>query len=133
MSIERINPDELHRPPGYHHVTLASPGRLAFLAGQCPVRPDGSVPDENDMDEQVRVTVGNCMIALSAAGAVPSDVVRAVIYVVSSDYEVLSRVWSELMNSELREAFSSASTLLGVACLGFPRQRVEIDLTAALP
>ena len=133
MSIERINPDALHRPPGYHHVTIATANRLAFLAGQCPVRQDGSVPDQNDLDEQVRVTVGNCMIALAAAGAAPSDVVRAVVYVVSSDSEVLSRVWSNLMNSELREAFSSASTLLGVAGLGFSGQRVEIDLTAALP
>ena len=24
MGIERINPDELHRPPGYHHVTIAT-------------------------------------------------------------------------------------------------------------
>jgi enamine deaminase RidA (YjgF/YER057c/UK114 family) len=55
-----------------------------------------------------------------------------VVYVVSSDNEVLSRVWSNLMKSELREAFSSASTLLGVAGLGFSGQRVEIDLTAAL-
>jgi enamine deaminase RidA (YjgF/YER057c/UK114 family) len=132
MSIERINPDELHRPPGYHHVTIAAASRLVFLAGQCPVRQDGSIPDEDDMAEQVRVTVGNCMTALAAAGAVPSDVVRAVVYVASSDREVLSSVWSDLMNSELREAFSSASTLLGVACLGFPHQRVEIDLTAAL-
>ena len=132
MSIERINPDTLHSPPGYHHVTIATADRLVFLAGQCPVRQDGSTPDQNDLDEQVRVTVSNCMIALAAAGASPSDVVRAVIYVVSSDNEVLSRVWSNLMNSELREAFSSASTLLGVAALGFSGQRVEIDLTAAL-
>ena len=132
MTVERINPDALHSPPGYHHVTISTAGRLVFLAGQCPVRPDGSVPDRDDLDEQVRVTVSNCMIALAAAGAAPSDVVRAVIYVVDSDNGVLSTVWSQLMDSELREAFSSASTLLGVAGLGFSGQRVEIDLTAAL-
>ncbi|MDT5094084.1 MAG: hypothetical protein QOH60_3447 [Mycobacterium sp.] len=132
MSIERINPDALHRPPGYHHVTIAAVDRLVFLAGQCPVRHDGGVPDEGDLDEQVRVTVSNCMIALTAAGATPSNVVRAVVYVVSSDREVLSKVWADLLDSELREAFSSACTLLGVARLGFPGQRVEIDLTAAL-
>ena len=132
MSIERINPGALHRPPGYHHVTIAAADRLVFLAGQCPVRHDGSVPDQNDLDEQIRVTVSNCMIALAAAAANPSNVVRAVVYVASSDNEVLSKAWSELLNSELREAFSSASTLVGVARLGFARQRIEIDLTAAL-
>jgi enamine deaminase RidA (YjgF/YER057c/UK114 family) len=33
---------------------------------------------------------------------------------------------------ELAPAFTSASTLLGVAQLGFPGQLVEIDVTAAL-
>jgi enamine deaminase RidA (YjgF/YER057c/UK114 family) len=132
MSIERINPDDMHRPPGYHHVTVASANRFVFIAGQCPVRPDGSLPDPDNLDEQVGVTVDNCLTALQAAGAGPGDVVRAVVYVVTSDNDVLSRVWSSLLNSELREAFSSASTLLGVACLGFRGQRVEIDLTAAL-
>ena len=132
MSIERINPGEMHRPPGYHHVTVATANRLVFLAGQCPVRADGSVPDEDDLEEQVRITVGNCLTALAAAEASPADVVRSVVYVATSDNEVLSSVWSALLNSELREAFSAASTLLGVACLGFRHQRVEIDLTAAL-
>jgi hypothetical protein len=30
-------------------------------------------------------------------------------------------------------AFSTASTLLGVAQLGYPGQLIELDLTAALP
>ncbi len=132
MNVQRFNPDSLHRPPGYHHVTIAQTNRLVFLAGQCPVRQDGGVPDENDVDGQVLVAVSNCMTALAAAGATPSHVVRAVVYVVDSDGDTLSRVWSSLLNSELREAFSSASTLVGVAGLGFPGQRVEIDLTAAL-
>jgi hypothetical protein len=33
----------------------------------------------------------------------------------------------------LAPAFTSASTLLGVAALGYPGQLLEIDLTAALP
>jgi hypothetical protein len=41
-------------------------------------------------------------------------------------------VWQQLATSELGPAFSTASTLLGVACLGFPGQLVELDVTAAL-
>jgi hypothetical protein len=58
--------------------------------------------------------------------------VRSVIYVVSPDSAVLSRVWDQLMTSALAPAFSSASTLLGVAALGYTGQLIEIDLTAAL-
>ena len=36
------------------------------------------------------------------------------------------------MASPLREAFTTAATLLGVAQLGFPGQLIEIELTAAL-
>jgi hypothetical protein len=44
----------------------------------------------------------------------------------------LSQVWAQLNASPLAPAFSTASTLLGVAQLGFPGQLVELDVTAAL-
>ena len=37
MTIERLNPPELHQPPGSHHVTTVDAGRTAYLAGQCPL------------------------------------------------------------------------------------------------
>jgi enamine deaminase RidA (YjgF/YER057c/UK114 family) len=60
-------------------------------------------------------------------------VVRSTIYVVSDDERVLGAVWRRLTASALGEAFTSASTLLGVAKLGFPGQLVELDLMALLP
>jgi hypothetical protein len=42
-------------------------------------------------------------------------------------------VWSRLRESDIAAAFESASTLLGVAQLGFTGQLVEIDVTAVLP
>lgn len=58
---------------------------------------------------------------------------RSVVYVVSSDPATLGRAWHRIAGSALGPALTSASTLLGVAALGFPDQLVEIDLTAALP
>ena len=58
---------------------------------------------------------------------------RSVIYVVSDETSVLAGAWSRLNDSPLAPAFSTASTLLGVARLGFSGQLIEIDLTAALP
>jgi hypothetical protein len=37
-----------------------------------------------------------------------------------------------LTGSEIGAAFTTASTLLGVAQLGYPDQLVELDVTAAL-
>jgi enamine deaminase RidA (YjgF/YER057c/UK114 family) len=131
--IEKFNPATVHEPPGYSHVTISSAGRLAHLAGQCPLDLSGKVVGEpGDFDAQTDQVIANCLAVLEAAGAEPGDVVRSVIYVVSSETAVLASVWDRLNASPLAPAFSTASTLLGVAALGFGGQLVEVDLTAAL-
>jgi len=133
MSITRINPDVLHVTPGYHHVTVVSAGRTAYLAGQCPLGPDGVLAGAGDFDAQVDQVAANTVAALAAVGAGPERVVRTVIYVVSGEQAVLSRVWDRFQASPLAPAFTTASTLLGVAQLGFTGQLIELDVTAALP
>jgi enamine deaminase RidA (YjgF/YER057c/UK114 family) len=130
--IRKINPGELHTPPGYHHVTIVEAGRTAHLAGQCPVGLDGLVVGVGDLSAQIDQVVANSMVALGAAGASPEDVIRTVIYVVSDQADVLGAAWDRLCGSELGAAFTTASTLLGVAQLGFRGQLIEVDLTAAL-
>ncbi|HEY7200551.1 MAG TPA: Rid family hydrolase [Candidatus Dormibacteraeota bacterium] len=132
-TIERINPDQLHGTPGYHHVTLVEAGRLAFLAGQCPLDRSGAVVGAGDVDAQVDQVAANAAAALAAAGAGPEHVVRSVIYVASDDRDVLAGVWRRFNQSPIAGAFTTASTLLGVARLGFSDQLVELDLTAAPP
>lgn len=128
-----MNPPTVHETAGYSHLTISAAGRLAHLAGQCPLDLDGQVVGEaGDFDAQTDQVIANCLAVLAAAGAKPSDVVRSVIYVVSPDSGVLARVWDRLTSSELGPAFSTASTLLGVAALGYRGQLIEVDLTAAL-
>ncbi|WP_433163765.1 RidA family protein [Kribbella sp. CA-247076] len=130
MTIERTNPDGLHPTPGYHHVTRVQADTLIYLAGQCPLDPSG-VLAEGGLVGQTAQVIENILVALDAAGATPDDVVRTVIYVASADRDELAAVWTQLNDSALAPAFTSASTLLGVAQLGFPGQLVEIDVTAA--
>ncbi|MCL1870603.1 MAG: RidA family protein [Promicromonosporaceae bacterium] len=131
-AISRINPPGLHTPPGYHHITIVEAGRTAHLAGQCPVGIDGEVVGRGDLDAQIDQVAANSVTALAAVDATPADVVRSVIYVVTDDVEVLGAAWHRLTTSPLGQAFTTASTLLGVAQLGFEGQLVEVDLTAAL-
>lgn len=131
--ITRINPDQLHATPGYHHVTVVEAGRTAFLAGQCPLDGSGVLVGPGDLEAQIDQVVSNAMVALRAVDARPEHVVRSVIYVVSADVAVLGAAWQRLTGSDLGPAFTTASTLLGVAQLGFPGQLIEVDLTAALP
>jgi enamine deaminase RidA (YjgF/YER057c/UK114 family) len=132
--IDKLNPTTVHEPAGYSHVTISNVGRLAHLAGQCPLDRSGVVVGgPGDYAAQTGQVIANCLAVLEAAGATPADVVRSVIYVVSPDSGVLSAVWRQLNASPLAPAFTAASTLLGVASLGYRRQLVEVDLTAALP
>lgn len=131
-TIRRINPGGLHETPGYHHVTVVGAGRTAYLAGQCPLDAAGELVGPGDPVAQAAQVAANALLALEAVGAGPGDVVRSVIYVVSEERGVLAAVWDALNSSALGEAFSTASTLLGVARLGFTGQLVELDLTAAL-
>ncbi|WP_030457178.1 RidA family protein [Herbidospora cretacea] len=133
MKIRRINPDQLHETPGYHHVTVVTPGRMAFLAGQCPLDRTGALVGPDDLDAQIDQVAANALTALTAAGAQPEHVVRSVIYVVSQDRKTLADAWRRLNDSSIGPAFTTASTLLGVAQLGYSGQLIEVDLTAALP
>jgi enamine deaminase RidA (YjgF/YER057c/UK114 family) len=131
VTIERQNPPGLHPTPGYHHVTVATSSRTLYLAGQCPLAPDGEVVDGGVLAQTDQV-IANTAAALKFAGATPEEVVRTVIYVATDDRETLSAVWDRLTESEIGAAFTTASTLLGVARLGYPGQLVELEVTAAL-
>jgi enamine deaminase RidA (YjgF/YER057c/UK114 family) len=98
-----------------------------------PLDRDEQVVGGGDVLAQADQVAANAGEALTAAGATPEDVIRSVIYVVSDDPGVLSAVWDRLTASAIGPAFTTASTLLGVAALGYRGQLVEVDLTAALP
>ncbi len=131
--ITRINPEQIHATAGYHHITVVEASRTAYLAGQCPLDPDGTLTGHGDLDAQIDQVVTNALTALNAISAPPEYVVRSVIYVVSAESAVLGAAWRRLTSSALAPAFTAASTLLGVAQLGYEGQLIEIDLTAALP
>jgi len=133
MAITRLNPERLHPTAGYAHITIVDAGRLAVLAGQCPLDRDARLVGCGDILAQVDQVVANATEALAAAGTRAENVVRSVIYVVSEDPGVLSNVWDRLTGSSIGPAFTTASTLVGVAALGYRGQLVEVDLTAALP
>lgn len=130
--LTRINPATLHETPGYHHITVVEAGRTAHLAGQCPLDVHGDLVGPGDVLAQADQVVANALTALAAVDSGPEQVVRTVIYVVTADRDLLGAVWQRLRDSPLASALTTASTLVGVAQLGYPGQLIEIDITAAL-
>ena len=64
MTLERLNPKGLHPTPGYHHVTISTAQRYAFISGQCPVDEDGVVVGTDDLVAQCNQVAHNVAVAL---------------------------------------------------------------------
>ncbi|WP_415951053.1 RidA family protein [Streptomyces sp. KLOTTS4A1] len=126
----------LLKPPTYSHASIVEAGtRLAFLAGSVPMDAEGNLVGPGDPVRQTEQVLANLEAQLRDIGSDLSQVVYTDVYVVSSEPAVLSQVWEVVEASGLAtgESGPHSSTLLGVACLGYTGQLVEITATAVVP
>lgn len=131
--IRRVTVPTLFPPPSYSHASVVEAGtRLAFLAGAVPLDADGKLVGEGDPVRQARQVIANLEEQLRAVGSDSGHVVTTDVYVVSGEPAVLSAVWDVVEASGLGTGPHS-STLVGVACLGYTGQLVEITATAVVP
>ncbi|KUN87359.1 reactive intermediate/imine deaminase [Streptomyces bungoensis] len=131
--IRRVTAPGLFPPPTYSHATVVEAGaRLVFLAGAVPLDEKGEVVGPDDPVRQARQVIANLGEQLRAVGSDLAHVVATDVYVVSGEPSVLSAVWEVVEDSGL-SAGPHSSTLLGVACLGYTGQLVEITATAVVP
>jgi len=114
----------------YEYAAVAPAGSIIFTAGACPLDANGAVVAAGDVAAQAARTVDNLLAVLARHGAGPGDLVRTTIYVVGSRDDLVA-AW-EVIAGRLAPN-RPPSTLLGVACLGYADQLVEIDGIAALP
>lgn len=104
--------------------------RLVFTAGACPLDEHGTTVAVGDVTGQTEQVMTNLTVALAAAGAGLTDVVRTTVYVATSRQADLRSAWAVV-----RRCFGdhdAPSTLLGVTVLGYPDQLVEVEAVAAL-
>ncbi|MEV4629468.1 RidA family protein [Micromonospora sp. NPDC049523] len=107
-------------PPGgpYSHAVVA--GDFAYLAGACPVHPDGTWVT-GDFVEQARAAFTNLARVAEAAGGTLSDAVRVGVYLRDfADFPAMNEIYVEFFGTENLPA----RTTLPVALQGFD---IEID------
>jgi enamine deaminase RidA (YjgF/YER057c/UK114 family) len=126
--IERRVAPQLFPPPAYAHVAVAE-GRLVLTAGAVPLDADGNLVGAGDRRAQTRQVIENLLVQLAEGGATADDVAKTTVYVVANDPAPLADVWEVVRHSPLGGA---ASTLLGVAALGYVGQLVEIEALAVV-
>ncbi|MFB7654703.1 MULTISPECIES: RidA family protein [unclassified Streptomyces] len=131
--IQRVTVSGLFPPPTYSHASVVEAGtRLAFLAGAVPLDADGKLVGEGDAVRQAEQVVANLTEQLRAVGSDLEHVLSTDVYVVGTEPAELSAVWDVVEASGLSTGPHS-STLLGVSCLGYTGQLVEITATAVVP
>ncbi|MEV0225282.1 RidA family protein [Streptomyces sp. NPDC050704] len=126
MTIERVNPPELSPPTGFSHAVTATGSRLVFLAGQTALDTDGKIVGST-LPLQFERALANLLIALHAAGGVPSDLVRVTVYTTDvDDYRghapELGRIWRRLAGRDY-----PAMAVIGVVRLWDGQALVELD------
>ena len=130
-----LNPPTMAPPimPVYSQISIASPGALAFIAGQVAVDREGQLVGQNDYNLQAVQCFRNIAAALEALDAKPSQMVRMTINVVRHRDELASVIFEAGREVFQDEWPVCASIFLGVEALGHSDWLVEIDGIVSLP
>ena len=129
-AIEFVRPPALSAVAEYAYAAVVPPGRTVFTAGACPLDADGATVAVGDVAGQARQVMANLAVALRAAGAELTDVVKTTVHAASTRQADLVTAWEVV-----RDAFGDhdpPSTLLGVAALGYDDQLVEVEAVAVV-
>ncbi len=128
MAVQLVRSARLFPGVPYAYAAKVHQPELIFTAGACPLDDQGQVVAPADVRAQMRQALRNLRIALEDAGATIKDVVKTTVYVASSDRDDLVGAWNEVAG--FFGDHDVPSTLLGVAALGYPGQRVEVEAVA---
>ena len=130
MAVRFSNPATLAKPPGYSYVVEASgPAKIVYFAGQLGLDMDNKfVGADGDFKSQCAQAFDNMSLALKAAGARWSDVVKINNFLV--DIQTNIAAFREVRDRYLNKAAPPASTTIGVPALARPGGLFEIEAVA---
>lgn len=131
-SVSRRNPPTMWDMAslGFSHISVAEPGRLAFLSGQIAVTPESDAVPE-DLAGQAKLATASLAAALKELEASAQDIVMLRVYVVNATSEAFGQAVTPL-----RKLFGDAMpsvTTIGVQALYKPEIKVEIEMVVRLP
>jgi enamine deaminase RidA (YjgF/YER057c/UK114 family) len=132
MRKQYTNPKELSTPRFYTHaVSAEGPGKLVYVSGQVSWDAGGNVVGKGDMRAQSEQVFRNVGVALKAAGAGWSDVIKMNGYMVGLSAERVG-AYREVRQRYLKEGALPASTLVGVEALVHPDLLLEVEVVAVV-
>lgn len=126
-AIVRLNPQTLPDASvaGYSQISIAEPGRLAFVSGQVAWRRDGGAAP-GSLAEQVEIVTANLSAALAELKATTDDIVQMRIYMVGLNDESMA-IGMGAIGRFLNGAQPSL-TGIGVSALAAPGLLIEVEM-----
>jgi reactive intermediate/imine deaminase len=95
-TIDRITTPNAPKPAG-HYSQACGYRDLVFVSGQLPVSLEGKVRADLSFEEQVRLTLGNVLAILNAAGSGPDRVLKVTAFIVGvENWPAFNRIYAEL-------------------------------------
>ena len=131
-SVSRRNPPTMWDMAslGWSHISVAEPGRIAFLSGQvASAFGGGEVP--KDVAGQARLAAASLAAALKDLDATAKDIVMLRVYVVNATGEAFEQAIGPLREM-VGDAMPSITTI-GVQALYKPEILVEIEMAVRVP
>jgi reactive intermediate/imine deaminase len=125
-----IHPAGLAPAPGYTHAVEVTRGRMIFLSGQVPLDETGNMVGAGDFAAQAHQTFKNIGLALAAAGADFSQIIKLTYYVLDMGNLLALR---EIRNQYINTAQPPASTAVEVSRLFREGILIEIEAIAVVP
>ena len=96
MGIERIVTDAAPAPGG-HYAQATAFNDLLFVAGQLPVRPDGSHMADQPFEAQARQALANLLAIVRAGGSAPERMLKVNVYIVGiAHWPAFNRVYAAM-------------------------------------
>jgi enamine deaminase RidA (YjgF/YER057c/UK114 family) len=130
MHLQFLTPETLNRPAGYSQVVKALGGQTIYLSGQVALDASGALVGRGDFRAQTQQVFENIKVALAAAGADFSHVVKLTIFVVDrSELPAFREVRDRYINTDA----PPASTLVEVRGLAMDDFLLEVEAIANLP
>ena len=127
--LEHPHPTGLMQNPAYSHVVVASGTRTVYIAGQVALDERGAIVGAGDLSVQTTQVMKNIGLALAAANAAFSDVVKITTYVVGYRPEHRAII-GKARSPFFQNMPPPASTLVGVSALAAPEWLIEIEAIA---
>lgn len=131
-AIVRMNPDTLPDAGkvGYSQISIANPGRLAFISGQVAWSADGSAVPET-LEGQTSQVISNLAEALRAIGATPRDIVQMRVYMTELNDATMVIVMTQI--TAFLGGEQPSLTGIGVASLANEDLKIEVEMVVQMP